>query len=82
MHSSILPTLSFLVLGALAIPAPSATPVSHGGDTLPAGSCMTRAEALLVAQNFQDLQDKTFNITLARQAVSPDFIDYNDSINM
>ncbi|KAK3709288.1 hypothetical protein LTR37_011026 [Vermiconidia calcicola] len=47
----------------------------------PYGSCMTRADAERVAKNFEVLQDETFNQTLAEEAVSPEFIDYNDSIN-
>ena len=81
MRSSTISALSLLALGVTAVPAPQVSSVSHGGSPLPPGSCMTRAEAEQVAQNFKDLQDEVFNITLAREAVAKDFIDYNDSIN-
>ena len=81
MRSSTGFALSLLALGVVAAPAPSSTEYPHAGKAYPYGTCMTRADALKVANTFEILQDQAFNVTLARAAVSPEFIDYNDSIN-
>lgn len=78
MRSTSIPALSLFALGAYA--APTAT-TGTSAVAVPNGECMTRAEALLVANNFERLQDEVFNVTLANAAVADDFIDYNDSIN-
>lgn len=66
----------FLTLGAAALPATGLNVYRRSS-----GRCLTRADAEQVAKNFKDLQDEVFNVTLAREAVAPDFVDYNDSIN-
>lgn len=65
----------FLALGAAAVPATGSAKVAR------APTCLTLADATLVANNFKDLQDEAFNATLAREAADPDLEIYNDSIN-
>jgi hypothetical protein len=65
MRGLILATISLFSLGAVAAPA----------------ACMTSADAKRVAGNFQTLIDSTFNVTLAKTALSADYTDYSDSVN-
>jgi hypothetical protein len=52
---------------------------SLGAVATPA--CMTGADAARVAGNFQALIDSTFNVTLAKTALTADYTDYSDSVN-
>lgn len=63
-----------LAVGVVAVPA-------AGSIKERAPTCLTLADATLVANNFKDLQDEAFNATLAREAADPDLEIFNDSIN-
>lgn len=63
-----------LAVGVVAVPA-------TGSIKEKRATCLTLADAQLVANNFKDLQDEPFNATLAREAADPDLVIYNDSIN-
>lgn len=75
MRSFVALAQCLLAVGVAAIPAAEPLNLKR------APTCLTLADATLVANNFKDLQDEAFNATLAREAADPDLEIYNDSIN-
>ena len=69
MYSFLLPVVALLALGASANPTPRSA------------TCLCAEEAAKVAENFKDLINLPFSVSLARAALTKDFVDYSDSVN-
>jgi hypothetical protein len=81
MKNVLLSTLCLTAPLALAGPAVFDSGYYSDIDRRGDAPCMCREDAERVAGNFKDLINLDFNKTLAREAMTVDFVDFSDGVN-